>query len=325
MNQAYVDTVRLLLAIAPSIFQSEYFAMKGGTALNLFVQDMPRLSVDIDVVFTNHTLERDAALAAISTALAVSQATLKGRGYRATPLKTGLGDEVKLLVEDDLAKVKVEVNFVFRGTVMPVVQRHLTSAARELFTTDVTLPVLDTAELYGSKLVAAMDRQHPRDMFDVAHMLGRFGWQASFVDCFVAYLAGHNRPVHEVLFPAKQPLEPTFTNEFSGMTKDELPLALLEQTQQDLITQLPQHLTPAHREFLLSLVRAEPAWELMTFEHLRELPALKWKLLNLQKLQSSNPKRFAAQHSELEARFQGVGPSTTDRHGLRPRDGGGAA
>ncbi len=151
-----------------------------------------------------------------------------------------------------------------------------------------------------------MDRQHPRDIFDVVQMLARFGWQSSFIDCFVAYLAGHNRPVHEVLFPTKQPLAATFLSEFQGMTRDELPLALLEKAQQDLIDQLPRRLTPDHREFLLSLVRAEPVWELMPFEHLRELPALKWKLLNLKKLQSGNAKRFAAQHSELEARFHGL-------------------
>ena len=65
MNQEYVNTVRLLLAIVPAVFQSPRFAMKGGTALNLFVQDMPRLSVDIDVVFIDHTLGREAALAAL--------------------------------------------------------------------------------------------------------------------------------------------------------------------------------------------------------------------------------------------------------------------
>jgi len=58
MNQDYVDTVRLLLTVAPVVFRPPRFALKGGTALNLFVQDMPRLSVDIDVVFTDHTLDR---------------------------------------------------------------------------------------------------------------------------------------------------------------------------------------------------------------------------------------------------------------------------
>lgn len=105
------------------------------------------------------------------------------------------------LVEGHGARVKIEVNFVFRGAVLPVVQNVLIQTAQDLFTTEVVLPVLDTAELCGSKLVAAMDRQHPRDIFDVMKMLERFGWQSSFVDCFVAYLAGHNRPMHELLFP----------------------------------------------------------------------------------------------------------------------------
>lgn len=144
MNQIYVDTVRLLLAIASSVFESKNFALKGGTALNLFVQDMPRLSVDIDVVFTDWNLDRNAALAAIAVALAQVQAALQARGYRATPLRSRLGDEVKLMVTSDLASVKVEVNFVFRGTVLPVVQMPLALAARSLFATGVTLPVLDT-------------------------------------------------------------------------------------------------------------------------------------------------------------------------------------
>jgi predicted nucleotidyltransferase component of viral defense system len=66
MNQNYIDTVRLLLAIAPAVFASGRFAMKGGTALNLFVQEMPRLSVDIDLVFVDHRLDREAALQVIA-------------------------------------------------------------------------------------------------------------------------------------------------------------------------------------------------------------------------------------------------------------------
>ena len=88
------------------------------------------------------------------------------------------GDVVKLLVSNEAAQVKVEVNFVFRGTVLPVETRSLVATAQDLFTTDLAVPVLATAELYGSKLVAAMDRQHPRDIFDVMHMLDQFGWRS---------------------------------------------------------------------------------------------------------------------------------------------------
>jgi len=172
--------------------------MKGGTELNLFVQDMPRLSVDIDVVFVDHTLDRAAALQAIAGDLRAVKSAISKMRHRAVMPTTRSGDGVKLFVESDGSRIKVEVNFVFRGTVLPIVQSPLVQAAQDLFTTDITLPVLDTAELYGSKLVAAMDRQHPRDIFDVMKMVERFGWEPSFVDCFVAYLAGHNRPVHMV-------------------------------------------------------------------------------------------------------------------------------
>jgi len=167
MNQQYVDTVRLLLAVAPVVFRSPRFALKGGTALNLFAHDMPRLSVDIDVVFTDHALNREDALRAIAADLKAAKSTISALGFRAhLPTAKG-GENVKLLVEGNGQQIKVEVNFVLRGTVLPVTQRPLVSRAQEIFTTDIVLPVLDLAELYGGKLVAAMDRQHPRDMFDV--------------------------------------------------------------------------------------------------------------------------------------------------------------
>lgn len=258
MNGTYIDTVRLLLAIAPAVFASGRFAMKGGTALNLFVQEMPRLSVDLDLVLVDHRPDRQTALQAIALELAAVQAELTGKGYRAHLPASAEGDNVKLVLSNEAAQVKVEVNFVFRGTVLPPEKRSLVATAQELFTTDLAVPVLATPELYGSKLVAAMDRQHPRDIFDVMHMLSQFSWQASFVDCFVAYLAGHNRPVHEVLFPKTKPLEPAFTNEFAGMTRDTVELDTLTQVQGRLLQELPQQLTPAHRGFLLSLVQALP-------------------------------------------------------------------
>ena len=143
----------------------------------------------------------------------------------------------------------------------------------------------------------------PRDIFDVFEMFEHVGWHSSFIDCFVAYLAGHNRPVHELLFPTGLPLEPAFSNEFAGLSTDEIALATLEQTQARLIEELPGALTARHREFLISLVTAEPAWDLMPFANLQRLPAPQWKLINLRKLKKSNPGRFSAQREELASRF----------------------
>lgn len=303
MDRQYVDTVRLLLAVAPVIFESPHFALKGGTALNLFVQDLPRLSVDIDVVFTDHVMEREQVLKTIGEELLIAKAQLERMGYSAILHKTQKGDEAKLLVTNQVSQVKVEVNFVFRGTLLPVTHRALVNSACDLFTTAMELPVLAIPELYGSKLVAALDRQHPRDWFDVAAMMDRFGIEAEMVDCFVAYLAGHNRPIHEVLFSNDLLLEEIYNTDFVGMTATEIPLQHLIETRRYIRQELPKMLTDSHRRFLLSFVRAEPDWTLMPFDHLKDLPAIRWKLFNLEKLRVANKTRFELQASELVDRF----------------------
>jgi len=303
MNQEYVNTVRLLLNIAPSVFQSKYFALKGGTALNLFIQDLPRLSVDIDVVFTDYAMDRAAALTRIAEELANSKMAIEKLGYAVRILRTKAGDEVKMLVDDDVSQVKVEVNFIFRGTVLPVIELPLTKSTQDLFSTNIALPVLDIAELYGSKLVAALDRQHPRDMFDVLKMYEKFGLRPQFVDCFVAYIAGHNRPVHEVIFGNIQPLEDAYKNEFEGMTTEPVSLAELKQIQRKIFEDLPRALTQDHKSFLLSLVNLTPQWDLMPFRHLRELPAIRWKQQNLEKLQARSSTNYQFQSDELMRRF----------------------
>lgn len=306
MNEAYVRTVRLLLDIAPAVFVNPLLAMKGGTALNLFLQDMPRLSVDIDVAFTRHDMPREAAIQAIAEELTAIRDRVSRMGYGVVTPKTAEGHEAKLFIRADDAEVKVEVNYVFRGTVLPVEARRLVPAAQERFAASVELPTLSSAELYGSKLVAALDRQHPRDLFDVKLMLDTgYRWGEEMLDCFVVYLVGHNRPMHEVLFPTMKPLDAIFENEFDGMTGAPVELSALEAVRGRLLHELPRALLPRHREFLLSMARAAPNWALMPYPHLEQLPALQWKLVNLEKLRK-NGKRFAQQHDELAARLDAL-------------------
>lgn len=128
MDRHYADTVRLLLTIAPDVFVNTIFAMKGGTAINLFVRDMPRLSVDIDVVYLPWEVARDQALQAINQELAAIVQRVESLGLQARLIRSkDLGD-TKLVVENDTSQVKVEVNVVFRGTVpsgqTPTVERQ---------------------------------------------------------------------------------------------------------------------------------------------------------------------------------------------------------
>jgi hypothetical protein len=303
MDKAYVETVRLLLESAPAIFEIPHFAVKGGTAINLFIEDMPRLSVDIDVVYTDHHASRDEALKSISRGLDSTRKRLASVGIEAEISATKGGDEIKLFIRRGHDQVKVEVNHVFRGTVLPVETQRLAQEARKVFTTELTAPVLAVPELYGSKLVAAMDRQHPRDLFDVHGLFERGGLTAEIVECFVCYLAGHNRPVHEVLFSRDQDMSSAFENEFVGLTRNPVSLATLQQVRTKLRRELPAALTTSQRQFLLGLVANQPDWRLMKSHHLSQLPALRWKLQNLAKLQKSNPGKFAQQAEELRTRL----------------------
>lgn len=301
MNRAYINAVRLLLEVAPEVFREPSFALKGGTAINLFLHDMPRLSVDLDLVYIDHQSGRDEALQQIGAALTAVSAILKSRGMRCEPGSSA--EETKLFVERDRVRVKIEVNHVFRGTVLPVARRPLTENAQNTFFTELELPLLHPDELYGSKLVAAMDRQHPRDLFDVLGLYARDGLTPGIAECFVCYLAGHNRPVHEVLFPNQIDIAPAYANEFAGMAREPLTLDDLLQVRARLIAELPSALTEKHREFLLGLVQCKPDWSLISCAHLKDMPAIRWKLTNLQRLREVNPSKFVAQQSELRDRM----------------------
>lgn len=244
MDRAYVDTVRLLLTVAPEVFRGGGFAMQGGTALNLFVLDMPRLSVDIDLAYPEWGSSRDEALRAIADELAAIAQRLKQVGLAVrTVAAAGLG-ESKLIVERAGAQVKVEANLVFRGTVQPIERRSLAPRAAELFSAELSVPILALDELYGSKLVAALDRQHPRDLFDVSRMYQTRGLTDVAIECFVLYLAGHNRPMHEVLVPRQKDIAREFESPFAGMTREPTELAALEAARERLLADLPKRLRP---------------------------------------------------------------------------------
>ena len=138
MNQTYLDTARLLTQVAPLVFTDDTFALKGGTAINLFVRDMPRLSVDLDLVFQDYNATRDEALARIKESLAQASTRLAQRGFR---IQTGgkEGQETKLFVRRDNLIVKVEANYVMRGTVAPVRMASLTSAAQAALLAEIDI------------------------------------------------------------------------------------------------------------------------------------------------------------------------------------------
>lgn len=304
MNPHYLDTARLLIQVAPLVFEDGVFALKGGTAINLFMRDMPRLSVDLDLVFTDHSVPREQALQQIGEALRKAAARLNARGFQTRTQGTADATETKLLVRRGPIEVKVEVNFVMRGTVNPVRMAALVPRAREVLLAELEIPVASLEDVYGGKLVAAMDRQHPRDLFDVMQLFAHEGITPGIRRAFVVYLASHNRPVHEVLFPAQRDIAQEYERTFKGMTAETVELAELLAVRERMMSELQRSLDGKERRFLLTLVGNQPDWSLLGVDHAADLPGVRWKLNNLSQLQATNPKKFVVQ-AEALARLLG--------------------
>ena len=304
MKEIYRQTARLLTRVAPLVLVDDTFALKGGTAINLFVRDMPRLSVDLDLVLPDHTLPRELALQRITDAIHQSVARLKKQGFQTHVPASGEAGGTKLLVRQGAIQVKIEVNFVLRGTVHPVRMATLTPTARDALQADLEIPVVSIEDVYGGKLAAALDRQHPRDLFDVMQLFAHGGITAGIRRAFVVYLASHHRPVHEVLFPPMRDIGQEFERSFVGMTAAPVELKALLAARDRMVRELQHGLTADERRFLLSLVAGKPEWSLLDVPHLEFLPGLQWKLQNIERLRNSNAKRFVEQSEALARQLE---------------------
>jgi predicted nucleotidyltransferase component of viral defense system len=281
----FLAQVDLLLRILPYVMRDSRFALKGGSALNLFIRDLPRLSVDIDLTYLPIE-DRDSTLANISDILTTISQDLSRAMPQVTiqPLKATDGRLRKLVVRSGLVTVKVEPNETIRGSVFSCELRDLAPQVEEEFGLFMSVQTLSLADLYGGKICAALDRQHPRDLFDVQMLLANEGLTPAIRKAFLVYLISHNRPMVEVLQPNRLPLEAAFTGEFLGMSRMSVSCEELVAVRERLIDLLRQELTSDEKRFLLSVKELDPDWTLLGVTGVEELPAVRWKLQNLAKM-----------------------------------------
>ena len=188
--------------LLPHVAKQDCFALKGGTAINLFLRDMPRLSVDIDLAYIP-VEDRDTSLAGIDDALFKItndiERAVPRTSVRSSTLK-GTDKRFKLVVSQGSTTVKVEVTPVLRGSVFPTEQRQLSPKAEAEFGFAI-VPLLSFEDLYAGKICATLDRQHPRDLYDIHLLLKNEGISERLKNAFLVYLMSHNRPMAELLAP----------------------------------------------------------------------------------------------------------------------------
>ena len=297
-RERYMAQVRLLTRTLPLIAEDPVFALKGGTAINLFHRDMPRLSVDADLVY-QPLQDRQETLAGIDAALQRLTQRVEQSFHGARVHATGRTDEARLEIRHGNAAVKVETSPVMRGTVHPPEMRRVTQRVEDAFGfAEMTLVAFE--DLFAGKLVAALDRQHPRDLYDVKLLFENEGLTDKLFRTFLVYVASSNRPPHELFDPRRVDIEPVFHAEFAGMTVDPLPLAELEAARERLVTELRGRLDSIAMRFLLSLHDGAPDFDAIGLPQAAALPAVRWKLLNLERLRSTDPEKHARQRAAIK-------------------------
>jgi predicted nucleotidyltransferase component of viral defense system len=294
-DQNYMNQVKLLIYCLPFLKNTEQFALKGGTAINFFIQDMPRLSVDIDLTYVPLDDRKD-AIAGIETGLYDLSKVITEK-LSQSKVEQEIGKLTKKVIRLRVlykgTQIKIEPNFIVRGALYPIEERDLCSKAVELFDLPVKkVKTLSDADIYAGKICAALKRQHPRDLFDIKVLFDNQGLTDATRKAFIVYLASDSRPMHELLAPNLKDLSVVYENEFANMTTVDVTLAELLKTRDQLIKTIANELTEQERHFFLSIKKGEPNWDLLPFDNLDKLPGLKWKLLNVRKMDKAKHQKM---------------------------------
>ena len=296
MRDRYKRQVALLIRILPSVYGIKEYAIHGGTAINLFHKDMPRYSVDIDITYIPIE-DRAASLSTINQRLH----ELKRSIERSIP---GISvvhkpDVWKLLCTHDAATVKIEVNGTKRGIIGDMVDMPLCDKARQEFSMACKARTVSFSQLYGGKVVAALTRQHPRDLFDCKYMdVKSFN---EIKDGFMLCLLGSDRPIIETLRPNAIDQVEALENQFDGMTDVTFGYEDYISARERLIHWVNENLDDRDKEFLLSFESGTPDWGKCPSGDLSAYPSVQWKLLNIRKLKSSNPQKHEEGIAKLKA------------------------
>jgi predicted nucleotidyltransferase component of viral defense system len=290
LNSKYFEQVRMLIDLLPLIAPDSRFALKGGTAINLFVFDMPRLSVDIDLCYLPLTL-RDQALNDIGTFIRDLSERLESLGFKTSEKKNIEGYESTLFVQSKKVAIKIEINLVVRSAVYQPVLRRLSPQVREHFARDAEVLCLDNLDLFAGKICAALDRQHPRDFFDLWMYFKHFSYTRALHQTLMVYLLSSKRPLAELIKPNLLDVQSSYNTQFEGMSTMTISPTILEETRAQVFENVLSSFTDQDKEFLISFKKGEPQWDLFSIENVQHFPAVQWKLYNIRAMSTVQRKK----------------------------------
>lgn len=293
-----IHLLNLLEGFRSHPFLKGRLVLKGGTALNLFVFDVPRLSVDIDLNYIG-AMDRETMLAERPKVEQAIQAVCAREGFALQRLPNEhAGGKWVLRYESALGQggnLELDLNFMFRIPLWDIVVQDSRMVgsyqAREI-------PLLDLHELAAGKLAALLARRASRDLFDAHQLLTQRKLDRDRLRvAFVLYGAMNRKDwrtvsVDDVSFEPnelKSQLLPTLQNDYvSGIKQPDMwTRRLVDECRDALGVVLP--LSDAEREFLdrlldygeivPSILTTDEAWA----EKIKQHPLLEWRASNVRK------------------------------------------
>lgn len=278
--------VRLLRPVA----ERNSFALKGGTAINLFLRDLPRLSVDIDLVYLSRDPWASAVLEIRRQLDQICDSAEKIIPRVQTPrsnsnVNVELKQVFRMPQHAHVAahEVRIEVSPVFRGVVWPCSMQRVSPRVEMIFGFSEA-NLASHYDIYAGKMCAALTRQHCRDIFDILELLRNKEIDRKLIDTFLVYLISQKRPISEVIDPHIKEIDESQVANLNNMTFEKVSLDDLEHARRSLLQIVRSSLTSDDCEFLVSFKKMEPDWSLLKVPNVESLPAVTWKLLNLGKM-----------------------------------------
>jgi predicted nucleotidyltransferase component of viral defense system len=283
-NLEYRERIKLLLQLIPIVSEIDDFAIHGGTAINLFVLDLPRYSVDIDVTYIP-IKSREDIFSDIRSHLAKLNEKIK-RLFSGIVIEEK-PNKINCLLNGIL--VKIEINGTKRALIEPSLVLPLCDSAQMEFKTFCEAKIVSVSQLYGGKISAALDRQHPRDLFDIKLMFDKITGFSDIRKGFLYSILGGDRPIVESLMPNRTDQRETLARQFAGMTDIPFTYSDFGETREKLVEFINSNLTDEDKAFLFDFEAGNPLSRHIEYQEFLQFPSVQWKQLNISKLKSVNP------------------------------------
>lgn len=269
----------------------------------MFHNNLPRLSVDVDLTYIPIE-DRDASILNINKGLFKIAQEIEKLNLKANIIGNDI--QKKISCYNHNTQIIIEPNYILRGTVFLPERKEICISLKKQFG-NISITTLSYEEVYAGKLCASLDRGHPRDIFDVYYLYKNGEITDGMVKCFIVYSLCHNSKSIYGLLNGKtrhqnNEIKKLLETSFYGMTNISFTMEDYMRTQIKLREDLKKKIL-SYKNFINNFYNLTVDIKNAPFKNFYDLPGVKWRMLNLEKLYLSNNDEFIRQRENVFSLF----------------------